>query len=54
MRLDLLNMPKESGNVATYGQMGGRNIRGATIECTRNQPDILSAFDNNPFTTAFE
>jgi hypothetical protein len=44
------NMPKESGNIATYGQMGGRNIRGATIECTRNQPDILSAFDNNPFT----
>jgi hypothetical protein len=44
------NMPKESGNIATYGEMGGRNIRGATIECTRNQPDILTAFDNNPFT----
>jgi len=45
-----VNMPKESGNVATYGEMGGRNIRGATIECTRNQSDILTAFDNNPFT----
>ena len=44
------DMPKESCNIATYGQMGGRNIRGATIECTRNQPEILSAFDSNPFT----
>ena len=44
------SMPKESGNISTYGEMGGRNVRGASVECDRNQSDILSAFNNNPFT----
>jgi len=43
-------MPKESGNLSTYGEMGGRNVRGATIECTRNEPNMLNAFNSNPFT----
>ena len=46
----MANMPKESGNIATYGEMGGRNIREATIECARNNGQLLSAFNNNPFT----
>ena len=45
-----INMPKESGNLSTYGEMGGRNVRGATIECTRNEPNMLNAFNSNPFT----
>ena len=45
-----INMPKESGNLSTYGEMGGRNTRGATIECTRNEPGMLNAFNDNPFT----
>jgi len=45
-----VNMPKESCNIATYGEMGGRNIRGQTVECTRNAPNILSAFNSNPLT----
>jgi hypothetical protein len=44
------SMPKESGNISTYGEMGGRNIREASVECGRNQSDILSAFKENPFT----
>ena len=44
------NMPKESGNLSTYGQMGGRNVRSATIECQRNEPSMLNAFNDNPFT----
>ena len=44
------DMPKESGNVATYGEMGGRNVRGASVECIRNEPNILSAFNSNPLT----
>ena len=46
----MANMPKESGNLSTYGEIGGRNIRGSSIECTRNEPNMLSAFNNNPFT----
>ena len=45
-----INMPKESGNLSTYGEMGGRNVSGATIECTRNEPNMLNAFNSNPFT----
>ena len=44
------NMPKEPGNLSTYGEMGGRNTRGATIECGRTQPDVLNAFRSNPYT----
>lgn len=46
----MANMPKESGNIATYGEMGGRNIREATIECARNNGELLSAFNNNPYS----
>ncbi len=45
-----VNMPKESGNLSTYGEMGGRNVRGASIECARNSPNMLNAFNSNPFT----
>jgi hypothetical protein len=46
----LMNMPKESANISTYGEMGGRNTRGAMIDNNRNNTDILNAFNQNPFT----
>ena len=45
-----VNMPKESGNLSTYGELGGRNTRGVSIEGGRTQPDILNAFRSNPYT----
>jgi hypothetical protein len=45
-----VNMPKESANMATYGEVGGRNTRGQTVDCNRNESDLLNAFNNNPFT----
>jgi hypothetical protein len=45
------DMPKESANINTYGEMGGNNFRQAQ-ECNRNQGEILNAFNNNPFTKA--
>tara|TARA_B110000046_G_scaffold139137_2_gene145501 strand:- start:1418 stop:3229 length:1812 start_codon:yes stop_codon:yes gene_type:complete len=45
------DMPKESANINTYGEIGGNNFRQAQ-ECNRNQGDILNAFNNNPFTKA--
>jgi len=44
------DMPKTSGTISTYGEMGGKNTRGATIECGRNQACILNAFNSNPYT----
>ena len=50
----MANMPKESGNISTYGEMGGRNIREAAIECSRNQGQLLTAFNNNPYTHSLQ
>ena len=44
------NMPKESGNLSTYGEIGGKNTREIPIDCQRNEPAMLNAFNNNPFT----
>lgn len=46
----LCNMPKESGNISTFGEMSGRNTREQAGEANRNNPQMLSAFNNNPFT----
>ena len=44
------NLPKTSGSISTYGEMGGKNTRGASIECLRTEPCILNAFNSNPYT----
>jgi hypothetical protein len=44
------NMPKQAGNMSTYGAVMGRNRRESTIDCQRNNPGTLSAFNNNPYT----
>ena len=44
------DMPKQAGNMSTYGAVMGRNIRESTIDCQRNNPSTLSAFNNNPYT----
>ncbi len=48
------DMPKAPGALSTYGEMGGRNTRGATIDCQRNQPCMLNAFRSNPYTQSLE
>ena len=44
-----INMPKESANLSTYGEIGGRNTRGRDSS-NRNESDLLNAFNSNPFT----
>ena len=44
------NMPKQTGNITTYGAVMGRNIRETSQDCQRNNPDTLNAFINNPYT----
>ena len=44
------NMPKQPGNITTFGAVMGRNTREVTHNCQRNNPDTLNAFNNNPYT----
>ena len=44
------NMPKEIGNINTYGSITGRNTREYSQDCVRNNPATLNAFNNNPYT----
>jgi hypothetical protein len=48
------DMPKTCGSVRTYGEMGGKNTRGSSIECVRTQPGMLDAFRQNPYTQSLE
>ena len=43
-------MPKQTGNITTYGAVNGRNIRETSQDCQRNNPATLNAFNNNPYT----
>ena len=44
------DMPKQAGNMSTYGALMGRNKREKSVDCQRNNPSHLSAFNNNPYT----
>ena len=44
------SMPKQPGNIGTYGSITGRNTREYSQDCVRNEPNILSAFHKNPYT----
>ena len=46
----IANMPKESGNISTFGEVGGRNTRESNIGSMRNNSAMVSAFNNNPYT----
>lgn len=45
-----MNMPKVSGNMSTHGELSGKNTRETAINCARNNPQLLSAFHQNPYT----
>ena len=44
------DMPKQAGNLGTYGSLTGRNFRERSQDCQRNNPAMLNAFNNNPYT----
>ena len=44
------NMPKVSANMSTHGELSGKNTRERAIDCARNNPQLLSAFNQNPYT----
>lgn len=44
------NMPKVAGNMQTHGKISGKNTRERSINCARNNPDMVKAFQNNPYS----
>ena len=45
-----ISMPKEPGNMTTHGEISGRNTREVMVDTNRNTSDLLTAFNNNPYT----
>ncbi len=44
------NMPKSLPNMDTHGQMSGRYIREVDMNMERNDGNLLTAFNNNPYS----
>ena len=44
------NFTKRNANAGNIGAMSGRNTRENSILCGRNQPDMLNAFNQNPYS----
>ena len=44
------DMPKQTGNITTYGSLTARNFRERSQDCQRNNPGMLNAFNSNPYT----
>jgi hypothetical protein len=46
----LANMPKQSFAAENIGSIGYKNNRDSTVGISRTDGDLLSAFNNNPYT----
>ncbi len=44
------NMPKVAANMQTHGQISGKNTRERAINCARNNPSMIQAFNQNPYS----
>jgi hypothetical protein len=49
-----INMPKQTGNISSYGKIGYKNNRDSTIELQRTEGSMLNAFKQNPYTHSLE
>ena len=43
-------MPKVAANMQTHGRLSGKNTRERAINCSRNNPAMVSAFNQNPYS----
>ena len=37
-------------HLSTHGRVAGKNTRNSSIDCARNTPAMVSAFNQNPYT----
>ena len=43
-------MPKVAANMQTHGKISGKNTRERAINCARNNPSMVQAFNQNPYS----
>ena len=44
------NFTKATPSMQTHGRVAGKNTRNSSIDCARNTPGMVSAFNQNPYT----
>ena len=44
------SMPKVAANMQTHGRISGKNTRERAINCARNNPSMVQAFNQNPYS----
>ena len=49
-----VNMPKTCGTMQTYGELSGKHTRERAVNCQRNNPGMVQAFNNNPYTQSLQ
>ena len=49
-----VDMPKNALSAANYGEMSNRNLRERNPMNERNKGELLSAFNNNPYTQSLQ
>ena len=48
------NMPKTSANMQTHGEVSGKHTRERAVNCQRNNPQMVEAFNQNPYTQSLQ
>jgi len=48
------NMPKCSASQQTIGELSGKNTRERAVNCQRNGPDMIKAFNQNPYSQSLQ
>ena len=44
------NFTKQTPSMSTHGRVAGKNTRNSSIDCARNTPGMMNAFNQNPYT----
>ena len=48
------SMPKRSATQQTIGELSGKHTRERTVNCQRNNPGMVQAFNNNPYSQSLQ
>ena len=44
------SLPKGSSSIGNYGMLSGKNTRERDVNGSRNEPELLNAFNSNPYS----
>ena len=48
------NMPKAAPSQQLVGQLSGKHTRERAVNCQRNNPAMVQAFNNNPYSQSLQ